>query len=142
MMVRRMRPGDLDSGLLESLDSLSPASGMDRAAARAVLERAAADPSREVFVAESGGRVVGSLTLLLEEKLIHGGGLAGHIEDVAVDSRAQGGGAGRALVERALREARERGCYKTVLDCSEDLAGFYEKMGFARYGVCMRADHK
>ena len=142
MMVRRMRPGDLDSGLLESLDSLSPASGMDRAAARAVLERAAADPSREVFVAESGGRVVGSLTLLLEEKLIHGGGLAGHIEDVAVDSRAQGGGAGRALVERALREARERGCYKTVLDCSEDLAGFYEKMGFARHGVCMRADHK
>lgn len=142
MMVRRMRPGDAELGMLESLDPLSPASGMDGAAARAVLERAAADPSRAVFVAESGGRVVGTITLLVEEKLIHGGGKAGHIEDVSVDGRAQGEGAGRMLVERALREARERGCYKTVLDCSEDLAGFYEKLGFARHGVCMRADHK
>lgn len=142
MMVRKARPGDTELGLLESLDSLSPASGMDAGLARAVLERAAADPSREVFVAESGGRVVGSLTLLVEEKLIHGGGLAGHIEDVAVDRGAQGRGAGRMLVERALREAQMRGCYKTVLDCSEDLAGFYENLGFARRGLCMRVDHK
>lgn len=142
MMVRKARPGDLELGLLESLDSLSPASGMDAGLARAVLERAAADPSREVFVAESDGRVVGSLTLLVEEKLIHGGGLAGHIEDVAVDGGARGRGAGRMLVERALREAQTRGCYKTVLDCSEDLAGFYERLGFARRGLCMRVDHK
>lgn len=142
MMVRKLRAGDETIGLLESLDSLSRASDLDPGSARAVLERAVADPSREVFVAESDGRVVGSLTLLIEEKFIHGGGLAGHIEDVAVDGRARGRGAGRMLVERALREAEARGCYKTVLDCSEDLAGFYEKLGFSRRGVCMRVDHK
>ena len=141
-MVRKLRAGDETIGLLESLDSLSRASDLDPGSARAVLERAVADPSREVFVAESDGRVVGSLTLLIEEKFIHGGGLAGHIEDVAVDGRARGRGAGRMLVERALREAEARGCYKTVLDCSEDLAGFYEKLGFSRRGVCMRVDHK
>lgn len=142
MMVRKLRAGDETIGLLESLDSLSRASDLDPGSARAVLERAVADPSREVFVAESDGRVVGSLTLLIEEKFIHGGGLAGHIEDVAVDGGARGRGAGRMLVERALREAEACGCYKTVLDCSEDLAGFYEKLGFSRRGVCMRVDHK
>ena len=142
MMVRKLRTGDTELGLLESLDSLSKASDLDSGSARAILERAVADPSREVFVAESDGRVIGSLTLLVEEKFIHGGGMAGHIEDVAVDGRAQGRGVGRMLVEHALREAKARGCYKTVLDCSDDLVGFYEKLGFTRRGVCMRVDHK
>lgn len=141
MNVRELRTGDERLGLLESLDSLRPASGLERGAARAILERAVADPSRIIFVAEEGGRIVGSITLLLEEKFIRGGSTAAHIEDVAVEKGAQGRGVGRMLVERALGEARGRGCYKTVLDCSEKLAGFYEKCGFERSGVCMRADH-
>lgn len=140
MNVRELRPGDEERGLLESLDALSPAGGAGPA--RAVLGRAVADPSRRVFVAESGGRVVGAITVLFEEKFIHGGGVAAHIEDVAVREAEQGRGVGSLLVRRALREAERRGCYKTVLDCSEGLAGFYEKLGFERHGVCMRADHR
>ena len=72
-----------------------------------------------------GGRIVGAATLLVEPKLIHGWGRAGHIEDVAVAAGSQGRGIGAALVRACLDEAGRRGCYKTILDCSDGVRPFY-----------------
>lgn len=45
------------------------------------------------------------------------------------------------LVSELKRIAQEKGCYKTILDCTEKNAAFYEKCGFKRKEIQMRFDH-
>ena len=145
--VRPAVPADVDGGLPEALESLSPgAASAPRGAVRAAMAEIAANPNHTVMVAvERGGgqegRIVGASTLLVEPKLIHGGSRVGHIEDVSVLGRAQGRGIGAALVRACLEEAERRGCYKTILDCAEDVRPFYEGIGFVRHASEMRYDH-
>ncbi len=140
--VREIRGADLQNGFLESLDALRTASDLDPVEARGILSSILANPNHRIFVAEMDGRIVGSTTLLIEQKFIHGGGMVGHIEDVAVADGMQGMGVGRMLIGFALDYARGRGCYKTVLDCQDDVRGFYERLGFSRTSSGMRFDHR
>lgn len=76
-------------------------------------------------------------TLVLERKLIRNCGTCGHVEDVVVDASARGRGVGRVLLDALTALARQHGCYKVILDCSEDNAAFYQKCGFRRKEVQM-----
>ena len=142
IVIRHMRRDDIDSGFLESLDALSPARDMDHQKARDVFEIIQNNPNHIVAVAVRDKAVVGTATLLIEPKFIHDGSRAGHIEDVAVSAKEQGRGVGRMLVEYLLDVARQHGCYRTTLDCPENLVGFYEKVGLYRHSVCMRINHR
>ena len=73
-------------------------------------------------------------------KLIRGGNRIGLIEDVAVDENMGSRGTGKALIEKLKEKAVERGCYKTILNCSEDNIPFYEKCDFYLNEVQMRWD--
>ncbi len=89
------------------------------------LRAVAANPSAALFTAESGGAVVGALTLVWYDVP---SGRKAWIEDVVVDAAARGFGAGEALVRAAQAHAaavgaREgdahlrpfaRGCAQTV----------------------------
>lgn len=149
--VRPAVLSDIDGGLPEALESLSPgAASAPRAAVRAAMAEMLSNPNHVVMVAveeggagggEGGKAIVGASTLLVEPKLIHGGGRAGHIEDVSVSGPAQGRGIGAALVRACLDEAERRGCYKTILDCTDEVMPFYEGIGFVRHASEMRYDH-
>jgi len=142
-VVREVQSADLKRGLLNTLDNLSPTKGVGVAAARRALSAILSSPLHKVFVVVTGeGEVVGTTTLLLEPKLIHGGGLAGHIEDVAVRKGYEGKGVGSAVVGKAISRARELGCYKVILDCKEELVPFYTRLGMRRHEVGMRIDLK
>jgi glucosamine-phosphate N-acetyltransferase len=41
------------------------------------------------------------------------------------------------LVEELVAVAAQQGCYKVILDCSEDNQAFYEKCGLTRKEVQM-----
>ena len=140
--IRPLRRDDMRNGLLETLDALRPASSMSRERAERAMDTIMSDGNRLVAVAEHGGKVVGTATVLFETKFIHDGGMAGHIEDVAVRQEYQKKGIGRMIVKYLLDAARERGCYKTVLDCEDGLVGFYTDLGFERASSGMRYDHK
>ena len=85
--------------------------------------------------------MVGSTTLFIEPKFIHQGGFVGHIEDVVVAKEFQGKGIGEKLIKASLDFAKNNGCYKTILDCSDDIKPFYEKIGFKKHSNSMRFDH-
>lgn len=140
--VRPLRRDDIRNGLLETLDALRPASAMSRERAERAMDVIISDGNRLVAVAELGGKVVGTATALFETKFIHDGGMAGHIEDVAVHQEYQKKGIGGMVVRYLLDAARKRGCYKTVLDCEDGLVGFYTDLGFERTSSGMRYDHE
>ena len=87
------------------------------------------------------GKVVGAATLLLESKFIHNGGIVGHIEDVVVDKNYQGQKIGEKIIKYLLEFAKTKGCYKTILDCVDDVKPFYEKLGFKHNANALRFDH-
>ena len=139
--IREIEKSDLEKGFLESLDSLRKASDLDPGKAKEIFENIKSNLNHKIFVAIVDEKVVGSTTLFIEPKFIHQGGLVGHIEDVVVSKEFQGKGIGEKLIEASLDFAKNNGCYKTILDCSEDIKPFYEKIGFKKHSNTMRFDH-
>ena len=141
IIVRKILESDLDSGFLESLDSLRKASDLDKNKAKEILKKISQNPDHAIFVAQHQERIIGSTTLLIEQKFIHGGGKVGHIEDVVVSKEFQSKGVGVIIIKAVLEYAKSQGCYKTILDCDDSVRLFYEKIGFVRHSNGMRYDH-
>ena len=139
--IRDIVESDIDIGFLESLDSLRNASDLDKDTAKNILKKIIENPDHIIHVAEVDGKIVGSTTLLIEQKFIHGGGKVGHIEDVVVSKEFEGRGIGIKLVTTLLDVASVKNCYKTILDCKEELIPFYERIGFKQESNQMRYNH-
>ena len=136
--VRELRGTDITKDFLETLASLAEV-GLTPDRAQEIFRERLRRGIRG-YVALVDGRVVGSASLLVEEKFIHDGGLSSHIEDVAVHRDFQKQGIGAHLVRFLVEEARRLGCYKVILNCREGNVAFYEKCGFRRHDVGMRID--
>ena len=132
---------NLENGFLESLDNLREVSNLEHNSAKSILEGILENENHIVHVAELDGKIVGSTTLLIEQKFIHEGGFVGHIEDVVVKKEFEGQGIGMKLVLSLLDVANEKKCYKTILNCEDTLIPFYEKIGFKQKSNEMRFDH-
>lgn len=141
LTVRKLEKGDLWNGFLQTLDALSPASNVTESEAEGIFERIKSQPGQVVLVAEQGGKIVGTVTLLIEPKFIHKGGFAGHIEDFAVAEGLQGKGVGTALMKQAIEVAKESGCYKTTLICPDRVKPVHKRLGFRVAEDSMRLDH-
>jgi len=101
--------------------------------ARRVFSEISADPRHELFVAEDGGRVAGSIVLLIVPNLSHGGTPWSIAENLIVTKRQRGRGIGRMLLEHVIARAREKGCYKVQLWSSTsrgEAHGLYRSLGF------------
>jgi GNAT superfamily N-acetyltransferase len=92
------------------------------------------DPNQLLAVAERDGRVVGVLQLSFIPGLTRRGMWRGQIEGVRVATAERGGGIGRALIEWAIGQCRERGCGFVQLTSDKRRPAahrFYEALGFA-----------
>lgn len=82
--------------------------------------------------------IVGSITVVLEQKFIHNGGIAAHIEDVYVSRNHRKSGIGTKLLEKAKEFCEKMNCYKIVLYCSDELTEYYKKHDYNIYGNVMK----
>ena len=139
--IRKLQKEDLWNGFLHTLDSLRQTSGMGEKTVEKIFDKINSNPDHIVAVAVLEGKIIGSTTLLIETKFIHNGGKVGHIEDVVVDKEHQRKGIGEKIVKYLLKYAKEQGCYKTILDCADDIKPFYEKLGFKHNANALRFDH-
>lgn len=139
--IRKLQKEDLENGFLHTLDSLRQASNTDKKIIEKTFEKINSNPDQIIIVALTEGKVVGATTLLIETKFIHNGGKVGHIEDVVVDKEYQKKKIGEKMITYLLRHAKEQGCYKTILDCADDVKPFYEKLGFKHNANALRFDH-
>jgi len=141
IIIREIEEDDLEKGFLETLDFLRNASDLDKNKAKEILKKIKQNTNHIIYVAIDNKKIVGSTTLLIEQKFIHDGGLVGHIEDVVVRKDYEGKGIGIKLVTSLLERAKEKNCYKTILDCKDDVKQFYERIGFKHESNGMRYDH-
>ncbi|HJJ22326.1 MAG TPA: GNAT family N-acetyltransferase [Nitrosopumilus sp.] len=141
IIIRELKKEDLWNGFLTTLDSLRQASDIDRNDAEKIFEKINSNPDHIIAIAELDGKIIGSTTLLIEPKFIHKGGLVGHIEDVVVNKNFQGQKIGEKIMKYLLEFAKNRGCYKTILDCTDDVKPFYEKLGFKHIANELRFNH-
>uniref|UniRef100_A0ACD5Y3X4 Uncharacterized protein n=1 Tax=Avena sativa TaxID=4498 RepID=A0ACD5Y3X4_AVESA len=138
--IRPLELGDISKGFCELLAQLSPSAPLTEDAFRnrfAELARLGAD--HLVLVAEytATGRLAAAGAVLVERKFIRRCGTVGHVEDVVVDAAARGHGLGERVVRRLVEHAKGRGCYKVILNCTQELTGFYAKCGFVEKNVQM-----
>jgi len=73
-IIRELKEEDLWNGFLKSLDSLKEASSIDTDRAKSIFKKIDSNPDHIIAVAEIDGRIVGSITLLIETKFIHNEG--------------------------------------------------------------------
>ena len=83
---------------------------------------------------KNSNKIIGSITIIIEHKIIHGFSKVGHIEDVVVDSNYRGQKLGQKLINYAVGLCKDNDCYKVILDCSNENIKFYEKCGFELKG--------
>jgi glucosamine-phosphate N-acetyltransferase len=142
--VREIELGDLKKGYFSTLRNLSELGTIEESMEKSeqILNNISANPLHRIFVAidKETSEVIGATTLLIEQKFIHSGGKAGHIEDVVTRKGFQGLGIGSALINHALHFAKTVGCYKVILDCSDANIRFYQKTGFKVHETSMRYD--
>jgi len=140
MIIRELVTDDFENGYFETLENLRSVEGLTLERAAEILRETMYNPCYLFLVAEIDGEVVGTTTLLIEQKFIRAGGKVGHIEDVSTRQGWERKGIGRALIERAIEEAKKRGCHKVILDCAYHNIPFYIKCRFKKNEVCMRHD--
>jgi glucosamine-phosphate N-acetyltransferase len=75
----------------------------------------------DIWIIELNNNIIASGTILYEYKFIHDISLCAHIEDVYVDERYRGQKYGLKLVEHIINQAKNKKCYKVILDCDEKL---------------------
>ena len=105
--VREIKEGDLKNGYFSTLKNLSELGSVGESMERAerILCNVISNPLHRIFVAidKETSEVIGATTLLIEQKFIHNGGKAGHIEDVVTRKGFEGRGIGSALISYALQ---------------------------------------
>ena len=94
----------------------------------------------EVKEASKPSRILATSSVIIENKFLHCGSKVGHIEDVVVDKDTRGSGLGQKIVEHCIDYARDAGCYKVILDCSNKNVPFYINCGMYLSENCMRID--
>lgn len=140
-IIRELKEEDLSNGFVETLSNLSEVGKLsnDTIRKREIL-REIKDKNYRIVIAEDNQnhQIIGSATLLIEQKFIHDGGKAGHIEDVVTRKGYEGKGIGREILKELIKIAKDNECYKIILDCDEKLVKFYEKLGFKKHSIMMR----
>jgi glucosamine-phosphate N-acetyltransferase len=140
MRIRDLEETDYEKGVLDLLAQLTEVKEISKEQFNGfVASLQSSNGFHRVVVMEDVEklRIIGSATLLIERKLVHGLGLVGHIEDVVVDKRYRGQKLGLRLIERLKATGKDQGCYKIILDCARDKIPFYQKAGFQEKQVQM-----
>ena len=138
--IRRLELSDKSKGFIELLQQLTVCDSIsDKDFEDRFRELSALGDDHVICVIEDdrSGKIVATGSVFIEKKFIRNCGKVGHIEDVVVDSSARGLQLGKKVVGFLADHARSVGCYKMILDCSDENRMFYEKCGFKKKEIQM-----
>lgn len=90
-----------------------------------------------IIIIEDNNKIIGSGTLLIENKVIHNMGLVAHIEDIVIHNNYKKQGLGKKIIDELINISIQSNCYKIILDCNEKNVNFYQNSGFKQKEIQM-----
>lgn len=90
-----------------------------------------------IIVIEDNNKIIGTGTLLIENKIIHNMGFVGHVEDIIIHNNYRKLGLGKKLIDELINISIQSSCYKIILDCNEKNVNFYQNSGFTQKEIQM-----
>jgi len=132
LIFRQLQDSDYNKNYLGLLSQLTEVGEITQNAFTDILGKI----QSQIWVFEDtiANKIVASASILFEQKIIHGGGIVAHLEDVIVDESYRGIRLGQKLIANMIDKARENGAYKIIADCKMELLSFYSKNGFQKKG--------
>jgi glucosamine-phosphate N-acetyltransferase len=141
-LIRELERGDVSvhSEFFPILNQLSPTADWEATDFASLWETYSNNQSALTLVVEKYEKIIGTGSVLIEQKFLRGGGKVAHMEDIVVDNRSREKGVGKAIVDSLVEIAKDTGCYKAILNCSNENVPFYIKCGFKLTENEMRMD--
>lgn len=133
VLLRPLALQDFERGFLKILSQLTETGVISKELFTERFHKMKSCPGTYfILVAEdlNKGQVIGTTTLVIEQKFIHGAGMRGRIEDVVVSEDYRGLELGKLLVETLTLLSKQLGCYKISLECADRNVRFYEALGY------------
>jgi len=90
-----------------------------------------------IIVCEFMGKLIGSITILIEQKIIHNFALYAHVEDVFIHEDFRHKKIGTELIKEALNYCKKIKVFKVSLNCSDELEKFYSLNNFEKRQINM-----
>lgn len=137
MEIRELKKCDYHLEYFELLSQLSEIEKCSFEVFLFYLDNIKKNNNHKIFIIEENDKIIGNITVILEQKFIRGCKKVGHIEDVVVHRDYRGKGLARKLLIFAENYCKNNNCYKIILDCSEEYKKFYEKNGFSEKNIQM-----
>jgi len=134
-MIRKIQNKDYDS-IFPLLNQLTSSPSINKDNFNTIINHLS--NNHLILVYELDSKIIGCITIFIEQKLIHSGKCVAHIEDLVVDNNYKNRKIGTELINYCIGIAKNNNCYKIILDCNENLVNFYKKINFNYQGICMR----
>ena len=81
-------------------------------------------------------KIIAYGSIIIENKIR--GEVAGHIEDIVVDTEVRGKMIGVKLINELIEIGKKNNCYRITLFCKENLINFYSRSGFEVNSISMK----
>ena len=93
--------------------------------------------NNKIIICEYMGKIIGSITVLIEQKYINNFAKYAHIEDVFVDKDFRHMKIGSELIKESLKYCKDINVFKASLNCSDTLEKFYSMNNFEKRQINM-----
>lgn len=126
--IRRLKRSDYNKGFVQLLSQLTyaPPLPLDK-----FLTIFANQGNKQIFVLEEKSKIIGTASIVIDNKFTRGGVSYGYVEDVVVDKKYRGLGIGTSILQYALKHTkREHDITKFLLRCNRDMVPFYKNVNF------------
>jgi GNAT superfamily N-acetyltransferase len=128
VLIRPARANDADV-VFTLLNELAVSYLPDRDAFDLTFDSFAAGESNALLLVAEVDGVVHGYALTTISRLLYTNGSSAQLQELVVESSAQGAGLGSLLVEATERECRNRGVRQLTV-ASRRASGFYERLGY------------
>ena len=137
MEVRPLLMGDYELGIMNLLGQLTEAPPIKFEDFVKQYIKFGYNTSIYVLEDEEKKRIIGYGAIYIDYKFYRNCKNVGHIEDIIIDEEYRGKGLSKLIITKLLECAKEKECYKIILNCKDEYVGYYQKMGFKLDGNTM-----
>tara|TARA_B110000971_G_C19797532_1_gene402693 strand:- start:156 stop:590 length:435 start_codon:yes stop_codon:yes gene_type:complete len=93
--------------------------------------------NHNIYLFFKNNEIIGAITLIIEQKIIHHGKCVGHIEDYVIKEEYRKTEVSKMLLNYVKILCEQNNCYKIILDCNPLLENYYIKNGYKTNGIYM-----